>query len=199
MSLDETKGSSVAVCPETSAFEQHDLLKAFCECWQTARKGKMLPSKKDFEGEVLAYPQVLPNMSVMEVISRDEINYIYLGSNLVFQRNKDQTKEDVSRAMAPGVKDFMRDLVMAGIGSPFLAYWTAKSHLESGLSVTNTGLSAVLSDDSEQPSFIVAVTVGDDAHRDTLGRRGYQIAQDGVTVVPIDIGCGVPTMPLSAN
>lgn len=195
MSVSEDKGPSGAKLPDTKLLEEYELLMACCECWQSARKGKILPTKRDFEGAVLAYPELLPFMSVLEVKSKEEIKYIYLGSDMVFQRNKDQTREEMAEAMSPGTRKFAQAWVTAAISSPFLAFWVSRSHLDSGLGIVNHGLSVVLSDQSGQPSYIVAVNVGDEAHRKTLEQRGYQLGVDGVDITPIDIGFGVPDLP----
>lgn len=44
----------------------------------------------------------------------------------------------------------------------------------------------------------IATSVGE-AYKSEFGRGGYRTGSEGVQIIPIDIGCGVPDLPLAVE
>lgn len=191
--------TSVPIRPSTLDFKDHAQLMAFFECWERARGNKMAPSKHDFEGTILECPEILPNMSLVEPVSQNVFQYIYLGGDKVLRRARDQTHQNVLGAFAPNVGQFVTDWTRALLEEPFILKWKARTRLPSGMVARKINLSVVLTDDGGKPICIASAVVADKAFANEISPGGYLLGSDGLNVVPIDIGCGIPDLPRAAE
>lgn len=196
MSGDKNTGSCVPLRPVTQVFAAYTALVTLSRCWEKARGDKMMPSKHDFEAVMLDYPEILPSMTMVELLAGGELQYLYIGSERVFQMNKDQTRRRVEGSFAAEAWKHTADWMQASFDQPHLAFWKSRTHLPSGAVAENNNLSVVLSDDSGVPRYIIIITVFDEAHDKETTRGGYLIGSAGLEMTPIDIGCGVPDLPL---
>lgn len=196
MSGDRNTGNRVPLRPVTQVFAAYASLVTLSRCWEKARGDKMVPSKHDFEAVMLDYPEILPSMTMIKLIAGGELQYLFIGSERVFQMNKDQTHKRVGSAFAAEAWKFTGDWVEASFDQPHLAFWKSRTHLPSGTVAENNNLSVVLSDDDGVPRYIIITTVFDEAHHSEPTKGGYFIGSAGMEMTPIDIGCGVPNLPL---
>lgn len=196
MSGDKNTGSRVPLRPVTQVFAAYKALVTLSRCWEKARGNKMIPSKHDFEAVMLDYPEILPSMTMVELLAGGELQYLYIGSERVFQMNKDQTHGRVGSAFAVEAWKFTADWVQASFDQPHLAFWKSRTLLPSGAVAENNNLSVVLSDDNGRPKYTIIITVFDEAHHSEATKGGYLIGSAGMELTPIDIGCGVPDLPL---
>lgn len=168
---------------------------ALMECWEKARGDAMLPTKFDFEGTMLEHPEILPDLTMLEITPNNELRYLFIGSDRVFRINKDQTRETIEGAFAPNVRAFITDWTRAIFERPHVSMWQARTLLPSGAEAGSINLSVALSNEKGTPSCLVAMTIFDEVFRREAEKGGYLIGSAGITVTPIDIGCGVPDLP----
>lgn len=185
----------VPIKPCTSAFSEYRLLRSLYECWEQVRGDKMMPTKHDFERAMLEYPEILPKMVLAELVSNTEFHYLYVGSDRVSLRNKDQTRQNVKEAFAPKIGEFVTDWARASLKKPHIAFWKGRSILPSGKVGGAVALTVILSNDEGLPNYVATVTVTGEVYAREIERDGYHIGSAGMEIVPIDIGCGVPDLP----
>lgn len=196
MSDDKNTDIHAPLRPATQVFAAYEVLVALCRCWEEARGDKMIPSKHDFEAVMLNYPEILPSMTMVELLADGKLQYLFIGSERVFQMNKDQTRRGVESSFAVEAWKYTSDWMQASFEQPHVAFWKSRAHLPSGAIAQNNNLSVVLSDDSGVPRYTIIITVFDEAHANETTRGGYLIGSAGMEMSPIDIGYGVPDLPL---
>lgn len=148
MTEDPTILTGTPIHPSTDRFTEYDLLLSHFHCWEEARGSHMIPLKRDYEGAMLEHPEILPNLSFMEIISPVDFRYLYQGNLRVIQQCQDWTNKNFLEAFAPGAKRFVMDWTSANIARPFLALWTDRTLLQSGSTMVFTALTCALADDN---------------------------------------------------
>lgn len=188
-------GDGVPVRPSTSAFAGYAPLMALCECWEKARGDAMVPSKFNFEGAILDRPEVLPNLTMLEMIPTGELRYLFIGSDRVFRINQDQTRETMEGAFAPKVRKFVADWTRSVMARPHLLMWQAGTLLPSGAQGSSVNLSVPLSSEDGVPTCCVSMTIFDEVFLREAEKGGYLIGSVGIDVTPVDIGHRIPDLP----
>lgn len=199
MAEDIKTGDGAPLRPSTAAFADYEPLMALCECWEKARGAAMVPSKFDFEGTMLEHPEILPDLTMLELKPVGELRYLFIGSDRVFRINQDQTRETMEDAFAPKVRKFVADWTRAALEKPHFIMWKARTLLPSGAQASSVNLSVPLSNEKGLPTYCVSMTIFDEVFLREAEKGGYLIGSIGIDVTPIDIGCGVPDLPLTAE
>lgn len=199
MAEDIKTGDGAPLRPSTAAFADYALLMALYECWEKARGDAMVPSKFDFEGTMLEHPEILPDLTMLEMTPTGELRYLFIGSDRVFRINQDQTRETMEGAFAPKVRKFVADWTRSSLQRPHISMWRARTLLSSGAQASSVNLSVPLSNEKGVPTCCVSMTIFDEVFLREAEKGGYLIGSIGITVTPIDIGCGVPDLPLTAE
>lgn len=195
MSENASITTGVPIRPSVDIFREYEPLMALCECWEKARGDRMLPAKSAFEGVMLDYPEMLPDMALLKFLSGNEARYVYFGGEAVRRRRRDQTRERLEESVAPNVRNFLADWTAATFKIPGLNFVRAKIRMASGMEAENVSLSAVLSNEDELPSCIAYVTVLDGVFSGLEEQGEYLIGSAGMVMHPIDIGYGVSDLP----
>lgn len=179
----------------TESFHQYESLVATYECWAHARKDKMLPSKLDFERATLDSPEFLPNMTLVELSPDGEIQFVYVGSQIVTRRNSEQTGMVVENMFDPKAEKLIHDWALANLKVPVINCYNVRTHLPSGVIGESVNLSVVLSNGQGLPSCIAATTVVDQAYEQEVAKGGFLLGSAGLEMDPLDIGYGIPDLP----
>lgn len=183
----------------TTVFAEYAELVDLATCWQACRGDKMLPTKRDFEGAILNYPAILPNMTMVELTPDGALNYIFIGSDRAARRNEEDTGQLVNQTLAPAAGELIMLYAIAAFQSPFAMFWAQGNRLPSGAVAHDHNLGVTLCDDDGKPNAIAIAAVVDTAYLEEDVRGGYLIGSEGMTVTPIDIGLGIPDLPRSAE
>jgi hypothetical protein len=157
----------------------------------------MLPTKAGFEAASLNYPAILPNLALVDFVSAKDFRYRYIGSDRVQRRAADHTNQNTEEAFAPRAREFVDSWTKAGFDRPHITLWRDQTHLPSGRIAESQNLSVVLVGKKGLPNCIAVVTDVDQTYKAELSKGGFQIGSIGMDVTPIDIGLGVPDLPLS--
>ena len=183
----------------TTAFEELPLCMDLAACWTACRGDKMLPTKHDFEGAILGYPDVLPQMTMLGPTPGGGLNYLFTGSDRVFRHASDHTGQSILETVAPLVQDLLAQWALAVFKRPFGVFWEQRHILTSGAPVSGFNLGLVLADENGQPVALAIAPAVDEAHSLEIERKGFLIGSEGVDVTPIDIGLGVPDLARSVS
>lgn len=181
------------------AISDYPELVELAACWQSCRGDKMLPSKHDFEGAMLAHPKILPNMTMIEMTPKGEMNYIYIGSNRAARRSEEETGRKVSSTLAPAAAELTVLYAIAAFEAPFAMFWTHGNGLPSGAVATDQNLAVVLGDEKGKANAIAISSIVDPVYELEIEKGGFLIGSLGMDVIPIDIGFGVPDLPRSVG
>lgn len=177
------------------AFADCSVLLDFGKCWQECRKGNMLPLKRDFEGAVLDYPDLVPNMTMVELGADGQLNYLFIGGDRAARRNREDTGQLVSQTLAPAAADLMAHYALVAFDKPFDMYWEQHNILPSGAVAHDRNLGVVLRDDKDKPCAIAIAASIDTVYDQEMVKGEYMLGSGGMAVTPIDIGLGVPDLP----
>jgi hypothetical protein len=181
----------------TAAFTDHEDLLLLAACWTECRGTRLVPLKRDFEGAILNYPDILPNMTMVELSPEGELNYLFIGSERAARRNEEDTGQPVIETLAPAVAELIAHYALFAFDKPFAMYWEQSNKLPSGAVAHDHNLAVVLADEDGKPNAIAALI--DPIYDDETQRGGYVIGSGGMSVTPIDIGLGVPDLPREAG
>lgn len=195
MVIIDPKPDVIPKAPDRQVFGEYPPLVSLCKCWEDARGKAMLPTKQDFERVMLDYPEILPNLAMVQFVSPDEFSYSYIGSKRVQRRNKDETNHRTEDAFAPDARDFLAAWTKAGLDKPHVTFWQDQTELPSGTIAESSNLSVILSGDSGVPNCIAVMTVADEAYSRELVPGGFLVGSAGLRVTPVDIGFGIPDLP----
>lgn len=190
-----SKGNAIPLTATSPVIADYSELVALATCWQTCRGDKMLPGKHNFEGAMLEYPIILPNMTMIELSPDEDLSYIYIGSDRAARRNEEDTGQAVSQTLAPAAGELIMLYAISAFENPFAMFWTQGNKLPSGAVATDHNLGVVLADENGKANAIAIASVIDPVYELEIERGGYMIGSEGMAVTPIDIGLGVPDLP----
>lgn len=185
--------------PSIGKFEMYELLVALYACWESVRGDKMLPSKRDFEGEMLNSPEFLSEMAFVEQDPNGELHYRYIGSQIVTRRDSDQTGKPVTGVHEPKVEKLVLDWGFANFKMPHILFYTTRTHLPSGAIGDSFNLVVPLANHQGLSPCLAVATVVDDVFRQEFKKGGFLAGSAGVEMNPIDIGYGVPNLPRTVH
>lgn len=195
MTADNENSAGVPIHPSIGQFSGFEPLLDLFHCWQRARGDRLIPTKRDFEGVMLEYPEMLPSLTLVEVTPSNEFQFLYVGADLVERRKQDLTHLALQEAIAEKVTKFTLEWLVAIFEKPCIVVSTTRTELPGGVGAVSINMTAVLSDESDRPRCIVNMSSYDEAFSKTENIEGYLIGSAGIAVTPIDIGLGVPDLP----
>lgn len=181
--------------PSAGKFLRCEQLAALYSCWERVRGDKMLPSKQDFEGEMLNFPEFLSDMTLVEPGPNGEILYRYVGSQIVTRRDTDQTGKLVRGVLESKAEKLVLDWGVANFKMPHIVFFSVRTHLPSGVTAESSNLVVPLSGQEGLPPCLAMATAVDDAYRREIEKGGFLLGSAGIAMNPINIGYGVPDIP----
>lgn len=187
--------AGVPIHPSISQLAGFEPLLDLFHCWERARGNRMIPSKHDFERVMLDFPKMLPSLILVELTASSELQFLYVGNELVERRNQDLTHFNLEEAVAAKLRKFVLDWVAAIFNNPCLVLSTTRTYLPGDVAAASINLTALLSNEEGTPSCFANMSSYDANFSTGEVIDGYQIGSAGIEVIPIDIGLGVPDLP----
>lgn len=160
-------------------------------CWQNARGENVLPSKKDYEATILEYPDLVPNLVVVEWNGQGSLRHIMIGSKIVQRRAQDHTSMIVAGLMVPMAEAAMYVWVRSCSELRHGTYFETYTHLPSGAVGTAINLGLPLFSTPDCVDVLCMVTQADEASQTEVEKGRFEIASAGLSFHPIDLGFGV--------
>ena len=175
------------------------VLLSMAKCWEECRKGKLLPLKKDFEGAILEYPEVLPDMTIVEMSPDGDLTYLYIGGDRATRRGHEDTGTAVRETLHPKAAELIFTLAIAAFERPFALHWWQRNILPSGAVAEDYNLGVGLADEDGNMVAIAIASQIDPVYLRETEKGGYLIGSGGMGATPIDLGLGVPDLPLNLD
>lgn len=182
------------------ALQDNVLLTQAWQCWSAARGDRVLPFKGDYEKAILGFPDIIPNLTIVEWTDQGSLRYLMIGSNIVKRRSKEQTSEIVKDVMEIRAERMLYEWARSSTEERHGTYFETYTDLPSGTIGIGRNLGLPLFGDQERVTLFCLVTQVDDTYGSEVGNGGFEIASAGISFRPIDLGFGVGTMrPISVG
>lgn len=173
-------------------------LRLFFDCWDNARGKEKLPTKDAFISGLMVFPEITPNLVMLEIGFELNLTYIFIGSEIVKRRKSDHTNLSSDMKHDARILNTLQEWVAAGLKQPHINFHTMKTLLPSGKIAESNNLSAFLTDQSGSPAFLAIQTVVDERFQGENHRGKYSVGSIDLKMRPIDIGFGVSSLPTAA-
>lgn len=163
---------------------------ALYDYWRSVRNGRRIPRSADFD--LLALTNWLPDMSMLDVLSTEDVIWRFAGTTIVERMGHDPSGENVFRIQAPAMKSRTANAYQLATHHPCGAVARYTNHYSTGREGNVRSLYLPLETPAKNYSRLVALTFREDA---TTLAEPIEHTLTGTKILSIDwidLGFGLP-------
>jgi hypothetical protein len=158
--------------------------------WQSVRQGRNVPRTADFD--LLALTNWLPDMSLLDVLSVEDVIWRFAGTTIVERMGHDPSGQNVFNIQAPAMKSRTARAYQIATQLPCGAIARYTNHYSSGREGNVRSLYLPLETPGGRYTRLVAITFREDA---TTFAEPIERTTTGTRILSIDwldLGAGLP-------